>query len=285
MEQRPEAVHGDRGIGMKAVFYNIKKHLVILKMFTKNYLISQMEYKCSFFTYLIVETIVLLSKLLYVGVTYNTGITVNGLKPEEILLFNGTFFIVSGVYGGFFMLNFSNFRTKVKNGDLDLLMVKPVSLQFMCTLSTVEFAVLIPNVGTGIVMVCYVWNVCQLQVSVFNILGYLFLILCGIVIVYNILFLPQLLSFKLIETNSLFKITSSLSNFNMMPMHIYPEIMKRIGIFIFPIFVVTNFPSMFILGKLNIWYVLWSPVAAILLTVPVRLLWKKSVKGYSSAMN
>lgn len=262
----------------------IRKHLTILKVLTKNYLSQQMEYKCSFFTYLIVECIVLLSKLLYVGVTYNLGITINGVSPSALLLFNGTFFIISGIYGGFFMLNFSSFQSNVKGGGLDMLITKPVSLQFMCSFSTIEFATLIPNVVMGVILVVKAWRELQLPVTFINVAGYLYLLAVGVVIIYNLLFLPLLLSFKLIQTNSLMKITTSLSNFNTMPMHIYPKIAQRVGIFIFPIFIVTNFPAMFVIGELNLWYVGWGTFVAVALSVLVRCLWKYSLRFYSSAM-
>ena len=60
---------------------------------------SQMEYRTSFFTILIVESLILFSKLLYTVVVYNTDMIVDGLKPEAITMFTGTFFIISAVYG------------------------------------------------------------------------------------------------------------------------------------------------------------------------------------------
>lgn len=260
------------------------KHIMLLKIFTKNYLSAQMEYKCSFFTYLIVESIVLISKLLYVGVTYSLNISINGISPTEILLFNGTFFIISGIYGGFFMLNFSTFQNNVKTGKLDLLMTKPVSLQFMCSVSTIEFATLIPNVIIGIVIVSKAWKSLGIPLNFYNVFGYCYMIAIGTVIIYNLLFLPLLLSFKLIQTNSLMKITTALSNFNMMPMHIYPEIIQRIGIFVFPIFIVTNFPALFSFHHAKVFYVLWGTLVALILTIVVRSLWKYALRFYSSAM-
>ena len=61
-------------------------------LFTKRYIMSQMEYRTSFFTILIVESLILFSKLLYTVVVYNTDMIVDGLKPEAITMFTGTFF-------------------------------------------------------------------------------------------------------------------------------------------------------------------------------------------------
>ena len=43
---------------------------------------SQMEYRTSFFTILIVESLILFSKLLYTVVVYNTDMIVDGEYPK-----------------------------------------------------------------------------------------------------------------------------------------------------------------------------------------------------------
>ena len=114
-------------------------------LFTKRYIMSQMEYRTSFFTILIVESLILFSKLLYTVVVYNTDMIVDGLKPEAITMFTGTFFIISAVYGALFMFNFTNLQNSVYDGSLDIAITKPISLQFYLTVSTIDLAVPIPK--------------------------------------------------------------------------------------------------------------------------------------------
>jgi ABC-2 type transport system permease protein len=68
-----------------------------------------------------------------------------------------------------------------------------------------------------------------------------------------------------------------------MPMDIYARWIKAVGVFILPIFVITNFPPLYALGKLPPIYLGWSLVLPIVLLGLVRLLWQKGLRSYASA--
>src|SRR5512139_1641786 len=126
---------------MRAIIREIRKHLVIYGLFVKNSLMAQMEYRFNFIGNLSMEAGYLLVKLSYVIVVYRSGAKINGLSPDEILLFIGTFVTLTGVYAGMFMINNFGLRGKIKDGDLDLLLTKPVSLQFMATLRSADLTI------------------------------------------------------------------------------------------------------------------------------------------------
>lgn len=66
-------------------------------------------------------------------------------------------------------------------------------------------------------------------------------------------------------------------------MGVYNKLIERIGVFILPIFVVTNFPVLFVLGKMSKLYAVWGILAPIVCFGVTRLLWTVAVKRYSSA--
>ncbi len=68
-----------------------------------------------------------------------------------------------------------------------------------------------------------------------------------------------------------------------MPMGIYTETIRQIGVFILPIFVITNFPPLFLLHKMPPTYMVWAILLPILLLTLVRLLWQRGLKSYASA--
>lgn len=263
----------------------LTKHLRLMGLFTKRYIMSQMEYRTSFFTILIVESLILLSKLLYTAVVYNTDMVVDGLKPEAITLFTGTFFIISAVYGSIFMFNFTNLQNSVYDGSLDIAITKPISLQFYLTVSTIDLAVPIPNFIAGAVMVTNAWKTLELSMEPVVIIGYVFYIILGVLMLYSILLLPPLLSFWFVKSEGISHIVSGLSNFNMMPMAIYPKALKIFGTFIIPIFIVSNFPPLFVLGRLNVGMKLWGILAPIVFFLGARIVFKKAIQKYSSIAN
>lgn len=261
----------------------IKKHIFIYYVFVKNCLISQMEYRVNFITGIIVECVFLCIKTSYVIVVYSTGVVINGLTPDAVLLFIGTYTIINGVMCGLFFYNFISLSDYVREGTLDFFITKPISLQFMATLRKVDFGTPIPNMVGGTVMIVIAWSRLGLRLDFANIAGYLVLCAGSLIVTYAVLLIPSMASFWVIKTQSLNDITYALWDFNNMPMGIYSKLIQRVGIFIIPIFVISNFPPMFVLGKLNVAYAVWAVVVPLLSILVSRLVWRLAVKNYVSA--
>ncbi|MDR2045187.1 MAG: ABC-2 family transporter protein [Clostridium sp.] len=268
---------------IKLFFKEVKKHMRIYGLFIKNCAMQQMEYRANFLIHIVVECIYVASKLLYVMIAYQAGSEISGLTAEQITLFIGTFMILTAVYTGLFMDNFYGISNKVKKGELDMMMVKPVSLQFYTSMRGVNLALPVPNLLVGGAMVCTSWSRMGIRVSAGNILLYIALLVCGIVLTYSIFLFPQLLAFWTVQTGAIVEMTDKLWDFNNMPMKIYGRWIQRIGTFVIPVFCITNFPVMSVLGSLSPVQKIWAAAAPAAFAVLVRIAWKGSVRHYSSA--
>jgi len=268
---------------VRAILLEIKKHLYIYFIFLKNSLMAQMEYRFNFIGNLSMELGYLMVKLSYVVVVYRSGAKINGLSPDEILLFIGTFVALTSVYAGLFMINNFNLRGKIKDGDLDFLLTKPVSLQFMATLRQADLTIFSVDAIAGSIMIIIAWGRLGIPVTFLTVGGFLGFIVISILVSYSLFLLPQILSFWLMNTSAIAEITDSFWDFNSMPMDIYTQWMQQIGVFILPIFVITNFPPMFVLGKMPPIYLAWAVLIPVILLGLVRVVWKKGLSTYSSA--
>lgn len=67
-----------------------------------------------FFIGFIVESGFIFTKIMYLIVIYNLDITINGYSPDEILLYVGTFSIITAFYTGFIMINFYEIPNNIK---------------------------------------------------------------------------------------------------------------------------------------------------------------------------
>ena len=268
---------------MNTLLLEIRKHFIIYLHFVKISLMAQMEYRFNFIGNLAMESGYLLAKLSYVAVVYRSGVKINGLSPDEILFFIGTFVTMTGIYAGLFMINNFNLRGKIKDGDLDLLLTKPVSVQFMATLRQSDLTIFSVDWIAGSAMVVIAWIRLGIPASPYLILGYLaFLFLSGL-ISYSLFLLPQILSFWLLNTSAIAEISDSFWDFNSMPMDIYAPWIREVGVFLLPIFVITNFPPLFVLNRMPPTYFFWALLLPIFLLWIVRVLWKKGLRSYSSA--
>ena len=261
----------------------LKKHLVIYFLFLKFSLMTQMEYRFNFIGNLAMESGYLLVKLSYVVVVYQSGVEINGLSPDEILLFIGTFVTLTAVYAGLYMINNFRLRGKIKDGELDLLLTKPVSLQFMATLRQADLTIFAVDAIAGGIMVAIAWGRLGIPVTFYTLGGYLGFMVISSLVSYSLFLLPQILSFWFMNTSAIAEITDSFWDFNNMPMDIYTNWIKQVGVFLLPIFVVTNFPPMFLLHKMPPIYLGWSLILPLLLLAVVRALWSRGLRSYSSA--
>ncbi len=268
---------------MNAVLQEIQKHVLIYRLFLKNSLMAQMEYRFNFIGNLSMEAGYLLVKLSYVVVVYRSGVKINGLSPDEILLFIGTFVMLTAVYAGLFMINNFGLRSKIKDGELDLLMTKPVSLQFMVTLRQADLTIFSVDALAGLVMVGIAWARLGIPVDLVTICGYFGFLVISSLVSYSLFLLPQILSFWLMDTSAIAQISDSFWDFNNMPMDIYDPWIKFVGVFLLPIFVITNFPPMFVLHKMPSTFFAWSLALPFVLLLVVRMLWKRGLRNYNSA--
>lgn len=277
------ALRGGRGIKVNTILHELKKHLSIYILFVRFSVMTQMEYRWNFIGNMAMETGYLFVKLSYVIVVYRSGVTINGFAPDEILLFSGTFVMLTGVYAGLFMINIFGLRNKIKDGELDLLLTKPVSLQFMATIRQSDLTILGVDLIAGVIMVAIAWARLDIPVSLVNLGGYTGFLIISSLVSYSLFLLPNLLSFWLLNTSAIAEITDSFWDFNCMPMTIYTRWIKLVGVFVLPIFVLTNFPPLFVLGKMRPAYLIWSAILPLLMLYIVRIVWRKGLRKYNSA--
>ena len=265
------------------MFKTMRKYARLYGMFIKNCLIAQMEFRGNFMMSLLVESVYLIAKLLYVLVVFRTDLHVEGIPPEGLLLFIGMHTVVTGIYVGLFFTNFMKIPEYIKDGSLDLLLTKPVSLQFMASMRYVDLALPVPDILVGFVMIGIGWHAMAIPLMFPKLVGFALLLLVSIVITYCLMIIPALLSFWFVQTGSVSEIAHSVWDANNFPMAIYPVWVRRIGTFVIPLFLITNFGPMFLLGQLSWLHAGLSLAGSLLLFAAVRLLWERAVKEYSSA--
>jgi ABC-2 type transport system permease protein len=266
-----------------AIWKECRRYGMIYWLFVKNSLISMMEYRVNFLFGIMIEIGYLCIKLSYVYVIYRIGVDINGVSPDEIMLFVGVYTIMAGLYSTFFYNNFIQLPEHVRTGSLDMMMTKPVSLQFMATLRTIDAGYSVPNLIGGIVMVVYGWQKADVPLTVWNVVGFAGFMLIGLILTYAVFLIPQLLAFWTVKTGGVNDLSNALFDFNQMPMAIYGKMIQRAGMFVVPIFLITNLSPLYVLRHMNAATFVWGLCAPVLFLLVTRLIWKFAVRSYTSA--
>lgn len=261
----------------------IGKYIFIFFLYVKNSLIGYLEYGANFFMEFLSECVYILLKVVYIVAICNSSKNIAGFSSNYVLVLGGNYLILTGIFVGFFMMNFFELSNQIRQGDLDLAIVKPISLQFTVSFRQFQFGALIPDVIAGIVLIAIGLPHLNVVITPVNVVKYLVMMIAAVVLIYSVFFLLQMSSFWFVKTESLTTLFENLWDYNNMPMQIYGKRIAAIGIFIVPLFAISNFPIMCFVGTIKTSMFIWGIVAAILFMIVSRVVWKKAIKHYSSA--
>lgn len=266
---------------MKERLHEFGWYVKVAVHFGKLSLQSVMEYPLNFASGVCVELAYMLIKLIYLYVVITTGMNVGSLTPDMVIVFVGTYIFMTGIW--MLLSGVNSIPDTVVKGDLDLIMTKPGSLQFLQTFGKYNFALACPNVFVGTALIVYGWNRSGIAVTFSGIAVFVFYLICGIVLTYSFGLMASLLVFWVTSLNAVNTLYSALWDYNNMPMELYPKIIKQIGTFLIPIFLVTNWPGMAVLGKLSALQLVWGIAVPLLAFVLSRKMFQAGVRRYTSA--
>ena len=148
---------------MKERLHELKWYVKVAIHFGKLSLQSTMEYPLNFASGVCVELAYMMIKLVYLYVVLSTGMKVGSLTPDMVIIFVGTYIFMTGVW--MLLSGVNSIPEQVVRGDLDLLMTKPGSLQFLQTFGKYNFALAFPNAAVGIFLMAGGWKRCAIPGS------------------------------------------------------------------------------------------------------------------------
>lgn len=245
-------------------------------------LMTQLEYRINYISSLFIEIAYALVKLIYVVMVYQTGCHIGTLTPDHIAMFVGCYSLMTGIYM-YFYRGYTAIPQYVKTGDLDMLLTKPLSLRFFVTFRKLDYAMPIPNSVVGISLIVYGWQKTGLPVTTSAVLGFIGFILLSTITTLFFFLIPHILAFWFVGVNGVVRLSADLWDFGNMPGQLYGNVIERVGTFVFPIFLITNYPIWFIMGEINTVMIVWAVVAPILAFVVSQFFWKQALKHYTSA--
>jgi len=246
---------------------------------------SQMEYRANFITGIMMEAGYLLAKTMYVIVAYSAGKRIGGFSPDEILVFVGSYVALTGFYAGVFAMNLFQLSRLVQDGSFDLILVKPVNTQFLATFRRSDMGAFFFDTITGIIMVIVGLARSGIAIDLPLVLGWSFFASAGAAVGYALWIIPMTLVFRIVRADAIAGLADTFWDFNNVPMVVYNRIGQAIGVFVIPIFVITNFPALFALGRLPpVWFA-WGIAAPVIFGWIASRLWNSALRHYASGGN
>lgn len=250
----------------------------------KNRFMERMVYRFNFLLMTVAVVTQMLLTLAFVRVIYSYINNLSGWNYNQALLVVASYMVVEGLLWATCSYLMA-IVVQVRAGTLDILMVKPMDTQILVSImqgDPEDWA----RVVTALAIFIYVLPGLHLSgfTLAYNLIFYLYLIVCAYLIIYSITLAIRSLSFWLVESSNLFYISESITRMSQYPTDIFFQKFLRIFFStVIPIAFIATVPAkVFIFGP-DWRLLLGATFLAILFFGASRQFWKYALNNYTSA--
>ncbi len=205
-----------------------------------------------------------------------------GWKREEILLFNGIYGIIIGIYHMFLSINMRRLSHVLRWGELDLILVKPLDSQVALSFWWVDFSMVLRvfmSVGYT------VWFVVQLQLTIspVQMVSTVGLAIFALILLYSIWYIALTSLVWFPNLSNLVILLFSFESLARFPKEVAQQLISYIFLILLPLTLVINTPTRLLLNRVTLLEVIELIVLSVGLLYVSRVFWKFALRYYTSA--
>jgi ABC-2 type transport system permease protein len=241
-----------------------------------------LQYRVDFF----IETLMALfwcgTALVPLLVLFSMRDSVAGFSAYEALAVTGFFMALKGVMVGAIQPSLVNVVEHVRKGTLDFLLLKPVDAQFMLSTSKLELPRIADVLG-GLALSAYCIQRSGARPSPAQIAAAMLILLCAVAILYGLCIMVVSLSFRVVKIDNLSHLILSVFDAARFPVAVFRGALAILFTFVIPLGLMTTYPALALLGRLEPLAVLVPVAVAAAFLVVSRVVWLRSIRLYMGA--
>lgn len=216
------------------------------------------------------------------GLIFSNVRQVAGWDLNRMFVLIGTFLIVEGLTSAFVQRNMQRLADMVNKGELDFILIRPISSQFLVSVRYVDFA----DLPTSVVGVCYVLigvNRLGLVPGPLDLITYLVLVGCALLSVYALWFISVTLVLWTGRINNISSLMGPVIDMARVPSDVYRGLAGPLLSYVLPVAVIATLPAKGLLGALDPLMIPYQiGLTAIFLWLS-HAFWHYSLRHYTSA--
>jgi len=259
------------------------RYLKIYSKLIKFAAIGETTYRFSFFLEWFVEIAYMAVSVLLMKVLFWNVKEVAGWDFNQMLVLVGLNMIFSEIILGLvFIFNLRNLPQKIVNGELDLILTKPINSQFAISLWRPYFA-FVPSLIPGILTIYLGFQRGGFSFNPLFLLPFLIIFLSGLVIAYSLGMIISTLAVWFVSAEPLPELAEHILFVAGRPYSIFTGVWKIIFLAVLPLAFMVSFPAQTLMGDFKWW---WMPVSVFLATVFLKfssVFWQYALRHYQSA--
>lgn len=215
-----------------------------------------MMFRFDFFLWSAVELAWMSVNVLLVEVIYRHTDSVAGWSKYEMLLLVGTSMLIQRLLMGFFWSNLFEMGRNVRNGNFDFYLAQPGNPLFMVSTRKLDPDGL-ANSFVAAAVVVYSVHRLGLHPGLLDVVIYLALVACGLVIHYSLFLLTTSTTFWIIKTEGIEGSYFTIFEFSRLPREAFRGVANVLLVYLLPAVVVGNVPARILIHGFQPAYALW----------------------------
>lgn len=255
----------------------IKIYFALIKAST----IADMQYRLNYLTRFLTDIFWYIAQIMMYEVIYLHTKKIGTWQIEQTRVFLGLLFVIDALYTIIFAENVDRMSDKVRKGDLDLLLAKPINSQFMISLQKVNTSI----IGNLIISISWlIYSLRQMTDFSFSQLAWLIILIpSSLCIFYSFRFIISASAVIFTKSDNLQYMWYQVYKLGMRPDSIYFPKLRFLLMTIIPVSLIASVPSRIIFQdasmELTLWTMMMGPIALYFSTK----FWNFCLSKYSSA--
>jgi ABC-2 type transport system permease protein len=250
----------------------------------RNSVTREMMFKGNFLLWIVVELAWFALQLGFISVLYLHTDAIGTWTKWQVVLLVGTSHFIQQLFQTLFLVNCINLSELVRSGKLDFMLMLPVNTRFLLSFRQVDLGGLI-NAASALAVMIYAARQLGLTPSGAALAGFGALCVVGICVHYCLMFSLATVSFWTVRAQGIVYGYYNLFNIARMPDDAFPRggLFRSVFTFVFPVLLVSNVPARLLTDRLTAsgWVLL--VIMALACALLSELIWRWSVKHYTSA--
>ncbi len=258
------------------------RYLRLWRRFAVMAFVREAEYRVNFLLSVLEGLAQLGLALLTFALLYSYTDEVAGWSAAEALILVGIYRAADGLLALQIAPNMLSVSRYVNEGELDFILLRPVSSQFLVSLRRLQLPEAV-NVLIGLGLAGYAGERAGVDWRLGGVLSAVALAACGLVLLYCLWFFSVTFSFWLVRVEPLGFLFYDAWQTARYPVSYFKGLLRAILTFVIPVAFATTFPTQALLGEADGRLLLAGVALAALALTGTRAFWNFAVRHYSSA--
>jgi ABC-2 type transport system permease protein len=242
-----------------------------------------MVFRISFFGAFFADSIYFLVQLLTFSIIYGHVESIGDWGKGQMIIFIGTFSMINALNMVIYFFGILELPEKIKRGDLDQYLTKPVNPLLWITFENVNPGS-IPLIALSALIVLYGVSVAGVTVTLALGLGYAALVLLMALLYYDMEVILRTIPFLVISANGIIALEGHLLELNFkVPGVLFKGFFKFLFYFALPYGIMSTAPTQLLSGALAPAGLAHALAAAVAFTAFALWFWRFGLKRYKSA--